>query len=465
MCSKKIKLEEIPQIISKEFKGAGEINCYAGSNAATPTAILEAITKGVEDKRRKLPFIRMIHLLTQGPLPYLKEGLQDRIRCYSVFSGKEVRQAINEGRAYYLPCTLVNLDSLISRGEKYQPDLAVIKVSKNPYTGEYSLGLSVEALHTAIDYAKVVVAELDHTMPFVYGSAIIDEDSIDYIIEEGIYPVYAFKAPDFNNLPPAERRIGELITEHFIVNGATLQVGIGAIPDAVVGVIKQSNLRNLGVQTELYGDGLMELQKAGIVNNRMKKVNKGYSTTSLIMGSRELYDYVHMRAGIQMRPCSFTNAAQTIRQNPPFISINTAMGSDLGSRVWADSINSKYHYSGNGGQTDFIRAVNNKNIGVAIIAFKSMTDKGISKIVTECPAGVNLTATAYDNLVIVTEYGIADLRGLSISGKALALAAVAHPEARDILYRYIQANPTLTKPRVSSRCPDGVILYKGDIKL
>jgi 4-hydroxybutyrate CoA-transferase len=218
------------------------------------------------------------------------------------------------------------------------PDVAIFKVRPHAVTGEYSLGLSVEALHTAIDHAKCVIAELDHSMPFTQGQSIVDASSLDYLVEEDVKPVYECAAPDFDRMPAAERRIGELIATHFIRDGVTLQVGIGQIPDAVIGTIKEAEFRDLGIQTELYGDGLMMLQKQGIVTNRKKKQHMGYSTTSLIMGSKALYEFVHLRAGIQMRPCAVTNAAEVIRKNSPFISINTAMGVDLFGNVWADFV-------------------------------------------------------------------------------------------------------------------------------
>ena len=457
-----IKPEEIPEILAQKFSAEKAITCYIGSNAATPTASILALVGAIKSRRPRLPFMKMVHLLLQGPVPYVEPGLQDRVMAYSIFSSGQVRQAANEGRAYYLPCTLAHLDALIGKGEKYEPDAVIMKVSQNPHTGEFSLGLSVEALHTAIECAKVVIAELDPSMPFTQGQSIVAAQSINYLIRDGVKPVYEFPAPDFENLPDRERRIGELITEYFIRDGITLQVGIGKIPDAVIGVIKGSGCKNLGVQTELYGDGLMLLQQTGIITNRQKKINPGYSTTSLIMGSRALYDYVHMRNGVQMRPSAYTNASETIRKNSPFISVNTAFGIDLFGNVWADFIDPRRYYSGVGGQPDFIRAVNHRNYGTAIIAIKSTTDKGRSKIVKRHPPGVSLTASAYDGIVVATEYGLADLRGLSTGNKAVAIAGIAHPDYRDKLLRYIVDNPFFTKPFDFSlnTPPYGVAMYR-----
>jgi len=462
-----ITADQIAEVIAAGFKSRDEITCYVGSNAATPTACLEALTASIRSGRPKLPFIRMVHLLLQGPVPYVAEGLQDRVMTYSIFSGGDVRRAANEGRAYYLPCTLANLDSLIGKGRRYEPDVVIMKVRRNEYTGEYSLGLSVEALHTAIDHAKVVIAELDESMPFTQGQSVVDAQSIDLLITDNVKPVYHFEAPNFANLAPAEKRIGELITGHFIEDGITLQVGIGKIPDAVVGTIKDAGFKDLGVQTELYGDGLMLLEKEGIVTNRKKKANMGYTTTSLIMGSRDLYQFVHMRTGVQMRPSAYTNSAETVRKNSPFISVNTAIGVDLLGNVWADFIDPRRYYSGVGGQPDFIRALNDRGFGTPIIAMRSLTNKGESKITKMHPPGISLTASAYDGVVIVTEYGVADLRELTSGEKAMAIASIVHPEFRDEYLRHVYEDPLFTKPIgfYLDKTPRGVRFYDGKIGL
>jgi acyl-CoA hydrolase len=462
-----ITLDEIPEVIAREFRKRDAITVYVGSNAATPTAALEALTAALKAGSPKLPHLRMVHLLLQGPVPYVEAGLQDRVLTYSIFSGGEVRKAANEGRAFYLPCTLANLDSLIGKGRPYTPDLAIFKVRSHDVTGEFSLGLSVEVLHTAIDHATCVIAELDPSMPFTQGQSMVDASSLDYLVEDHVKPVYDFPAPDFEHLPAAERRIGELIATHFIRDGATLQVGIGQIPDAVIGSIREGEFRDLGIQTELYGDGLMLLQQQGIVTNRRKRQHMGYSTTSLVMGSRALYDFVHQRAGVQMRPCTVTNSAEVIRKNSPFISINTAMGVDFFGNVWADYVDVRHYYSGVGGQPDFVRALNDPAYGVPIITMQSVTHKGDSKIARLHPPGVNLTASGYDGVVIVNEYGIADLRGLTVGEKAMAVASIAHPRFRDEYLKSIYDDPLFTKPIGSclAKTPRGVTPYRGPIAL
>ncbi len=462
-----IKLNDIPDVIAREFRDRDAITVYVGSNAATPTASLEALTAALKIGYPKLPYLRMVHLLLQGPVPYVEAGFQDRIMAYSIFSTSEVRKAANEGRAYYLPCTLANLDSLIGRDRPFMPDVAIFKVRSHDLTGELSLGLSVEAIHTAIDHATCVIAELDPSMPFTQGQSIVDASSIDYLIQDDIKPVYAFPAPDFDHLPSAERRIGELIATHYIRDGVTIQAGIGQIPDAVIGSIKEAGFRNLGIQTELYGDGLMMLQQQGIVTNRRKRQHMGYSTTSLVMGSQALYDFVHQRAGIQMRPCAVTNSADVIRKNSPFISINTAMGVDLFGNVWADFVDIRHYYSGVGGQPDFVRALNDPAYGVPVITMKSITNKGDSKIAPVHPPGVSLTASSYDGVVVVTEYGIADLRGLTIGEKALAVASIAHPRFREGFLKSVYEDSLFTKIPGGrpGKTPRGVIMYTGSLGL
>jgi 4-hydroxybutyrate CoA-transferase len=462
-----IKRGDIAEVIAREFPARDMVTVYVGSNAATPTASLDAITAALKAGWPKLPYLRMVHLLLQGPVSYVEKGLQDRIMAFSIFSAGDVRKAANEGRAFYLPCTLANLDSLIGKDRPFMPDVAIFKVRPHDETGEYSLGLSVEAIHTAIDHAKCVIGELDHGMPFTQGQSIVDGSSLDYLIEDEVLPVYDVPAPDFDRLPPAERRIGELIATHFIRDGVTLQVGIGQIPDAVIGTIKDADFQDLGIQTELYGDGLMMLQQQGIVTNRKKKQHMGYSTTSLIMGSKALYAFVHLRASIQMRPCAVTNAAEVIHKNSPFVSINTAMGVDLFGNVWADFVDARHYYSGVGGQPDFVRALNDPAYGVPIITMKSVTHKGESKIARVHPPGVSLTASSYDGVVLVTEYGIADLRGLTAGEKALAVASITHPRFRDEYLQSIHDDPMFTKPiRCPSRkLPRGVTPYQGSIRI
>jgi acyl-CoA hydrolase len=398
---------------------------------------------------------------------FVAEGFQDKIMAYSIFSSEGVRDAANEGRAFYLPVTLANIHTMIEKGRAFKPDITLFKIRRNALTDEISMGLSVEALHTAIEAADLVIAEEDPTMPFTHGQSLIDAQTIDHIIVDDVKGCYDLSSPDYEQLSARDKRIGELIARHFIRDGVTLQVGIGKIPDAVVSVLKEATFRDLGVQTELYGDGLMQLQQLGIVTNRKKKVNKGYSTTSLILGSKELYEYAHLRSSLQMRPCAFTNGAEAIRANAPFISINTAMGVDLYGNVWADFIDARRYYSGVGGQPDFIRALNSPDFGVPIITIRSVTAKGESKIIPHHPAGVSLTASSYDPIVVVTEYGIADLRELTVGEKAIALAHIAHPDVRDKYLQKIHDDPYFTKPHDYSvyKMPDGVIEYKGDIKL
>jgi acyl-CoA hydrolase len=410
----------------------------------------------------------MVHILLQGPVPYVREGLQDRVLTYSVFSAGDVRQAANEGRAYYLPCTIANLESLIGKTRGYEPEVVIVKVRRFEPTGEFSLGLTVEALHAAIDHADLVIAELDDSMPFTQGQSVVDPHHIDYlVVDDGVKPVYDFPRPDFDNIPAKKKRIGEMIAEQFVGDGSTLQVGIGKITDAVVGMVKEAGYRDLGIHTELYSDGLMELQKLGIITNRRKKTNSGYSVTSLIMGSRELYDFVHMRAGVQMRPSTYTNSAEVIQRNSPFVSINSAMGVDLFGNVWADFVDIHRYYSGVGGQPDFVRALNDPAYGTAIIAVESTTSRGESKIVKAHPAGVSLTASSYDGVVVVTEYGFADLRGLTAGEKAVAIASIAHPDFRDHHLRDVYEDPLFTKPRGFSldKTPRGVRLYDGPTPL
>ncbi|MBI4837110.1 MAG: hypothetical protein HY813_01735 [Candidatus Portnoybacteria bacterium] len=469
--SKIIRLNEIGPVIAEKFKDKKYITCYVASNAVTPTASLRAITDYIKTGAQ-MPFMRMVSLLLLGEVPYVEPGLQDKIMAYSIFSGPTMRKAVNEGRAYYLPCTLANLESMIGKDRPFRPDIVIAKVTKDPRSGTYNLGPSLEAMYTAIDNAQLVIAELDDTMPFVNGGD-LDKSSIDYlIVDNGVEGLHSY-ITGFEDLPlrakQGIRRAGELIVRHFIRDGVTLQIGIGEITDAIASLIKDARPKDLGCQTELYGDGLMSLQKAGIITNRHKKMNAWRSTTSLLMGSSELYEFAHMRPGLELRPCTYTNAAHIIRANGnekfPFISINTAVSVDLGGNVWADYIDATRYYSGVGGQPDFVRALNDLQYGVAIIVMLSTTTSGITKIVKAHPAGVTLTACSYDNIVVVTEHGIADLRGLGVGCKARALAHVADESVRDNLLRYIDENKRLFIAPRHSRKLSGFIPYDGPMPL
>ncbi len=465
-----IRLNEIGPVIAERFKNKKYITCYVASNAVTPTASLGAITNCIK-AGAKLPFMRMVSLLLLGDVPYVEPGLQDKIMAYSIFSGPTMRKAVNEGRAYYLPCTLGNMENLIGRGCGFQPDVVITRVTKDPRSGIYNLGPSLEAMYGAIKNAQLVVAELDDTMPFVLGGN-LSASSIDFLIaDENIGELHSYKT-GLDDLSPRARqgirRAGELIVKHFIRDGVTLQIGIGEITDAITALIREANPKDLGCQTELYGDGLMSLQKAGIITNRHKKIDQWCSTTSLIMGSNELYDFSHNRHGLELRPCTYTNSMKNIQANGsekfPFVSINTAVGVDLGGNVWADYIDPTRYYGGVGGQPDFVRALNDPRRGVAIIVMLSTTTSGISKIVRVNP-GVTLTAASYDNIVVVTEHGIADLRGLGAGCKARALAHIADESIRDDLLRYIDENKRLFIAPRQSRKLSGFIPYDGSTTL
>ena len=466
-----IRLNEIGSVIAEKFKGKKYITCYVASNAVTPTASLIALTNYIKTGAQ-LPFMRMVSLLLLGEVPYVEASLQDKIMAYSIFSGAAMRKAVNEGHAYYLPCTLANLESMIGKDRPFQPDVVITRVTKDPRSGIYNLGPSLEAMYTAIDNAQLVIAEMDDGMPFVLGGN-LDKSSIDYlIVDDGIRGIHPY-VTGLEDLPRRARqgirRAGELIVKHFIRDGVTLQIGIGEITDAIASLIKDARPRDLGCQTELYGDGLMSLQKEGIITNRHKEMNRWYSTTSLLLGSNVLYEFANMRPDLQLRPCTYTNAAHIIRANGserfPFISINTAVGVDLGGNVWADYIDQMRYYGGVGGQPDFVRALNDPRYGVAIIVMLSTTTSGITKIVKAHPAGVTLTACSFDNIAVVTEHGVADLRGLGAGCKARALAHIADESVRDDLLRYIDEKKQLFIAPRHSRKLNGFIPYDGSTRL
>ena len=463
-----IKLEDVAEVISREFRHKETITCYLGSNAATPTACLDFLTAAIKAGEPKLPFIRMVHLLLQGPVPYVEKGLQDRILAYSIFSTGDVRKAANEGLAYYLPCTLANIDSLIAKGRDSNPISPSSRSgrTRSPASTVWACRSRPSTRRSTTPSASSESWTSACLSPRARASS-TPSPSISSSTTTGSSPSTIFP-PRISTISRLRKGGSASSSPSTLLSTARpCKSASAGSPTPSSASSRGGTSPDLGIQTELYGDGLMTLQKAGIVTNRKKKQHTGYSTTALIMGSKELYEYVHMRAGIQMRPCAVTNSEEVIRKNSPFIAINTAMGVDLLGNVWADFVDARRYYSGVGGQPDFVRALNDPAYGVPIITMKSITEKGESKIAMVHPPGVSLTASSYDGVVIVTEYGIADLRALTAGEKALAISSIAHPRFRDQYLKAIYDDPLFTKSTamVSGKTHRGVTMYQGEVKL
>lgn len=434
---------------------------YVHSNGANPSILLEALAARADE----LSDVEVIHLLTLGPAPHLAPGLEKSFVHRAYFIGPNAREAVNSGRAFYCPTHLSKYGQELVRR---RPNVALLSLSP-PKKRAYSVGVSVEAAPEAIaavrEVGGLVIAQVNERMPHVHGRTFVHESLVDYIVECDD-PI-----PEVERQPPNDRQrtIGRLIAEHLIVDGSTLQIGIGSVPDAAVAAAVELGRKDLGVHTELYTDSLMEATLAGAITHRRKGINPGYAVSSLFMGSAALYEWINDNPEVQGRPSHYTNDPRKICQNPDVVAINGAIGVDLNGSVYADSLSARRIYSGYGGQCDFIRGASfpgpDGRPGKGVIALESCYEKAgelRSKIVGLHPAGMNITVNAADSAYIVTEYGIVNLAGLGLGERIRALAAIAHPKFRDDLLREAENIGGVTQwisPRARQRgLPDGVIV-------
>lgn len=434
---------------------------WVHSNANNPAALLRALTRRADE----VEGVEMIHLLTLGEAPHLARGLERSFVHRAFFMGANAREAVNGGRGFYHPCHLSRYGEMVT---ERQPRVALLHLAP-ARRGCYSLGTAVEAAPEAIQAVRraggLVIAQVNPRMPFTHGSAFVREDEVDYLVEvdEALPEV---PAPEWN---PAQRGIGELIAKHLIEDGSTLQVGIGAVPEAAVAMAMELGRRDLGVHTELYTEALMRAQIAGTINNRRKAINRDYSVAGLFLGTRELYAYIDDNPAVQGWPNAYTNDPRNISANPDVVAINGAIGVDLNGSVFADSLSAHRIYSGYGGQCDFMRgaafAGPTGRPGKGIIALESTYEKAgelHSKIVCVHPAGMNITVNAADPAYVVTEYGIVRLTGLALGERMPALCAIAHPAFREQLRAEALEEGGICRyvsPRARQRgLPDGVVL-------
>ncbi len=393
---------------------------YIHSVAAAPQHLIEALVA----RAPELHDVEIVHLHTEGKAPYVEAPFRDSFRLHSLFVGGNVRSATQEGFADYIPIFLSEVPALFRR-KRLPLDVALVQVSPPDKHGYVSLGPSVEATKAAIESAKVVIAQVNPQMPFAYGDGLLPLESFDYLVE------YDAPLPETPVKPLSEvaKRIGNHIAG-LVEDGATLQMGIGAIPNAVLAAL--TNHKGLGVHTEMFSDGLIPLIEQGVVTNEHKHVMPGRTVSAFVLGSRRVYDFVDQNPGVQLMDVAFTNDVSVIRKNPKVTAINCAIEVDLTGQVCADSIGMK-HYSGVGGQIDFMRGASYSEGGKPIIALPSVTSRGESKINPFLRPGAGVVSTRANVHYIVTEWGIADLYGKSMKQRAKALIEIAHPDFRDKL--------------------------------
>jgi 4-hydroxybutyrate CoA-transferase len=390
--------------------------------AATPTPLLEALAG-----RRDLEDVRMYHLHVDGPAPWTAPECRGCFRSVSFFNGPAMREPVADGRADFVPIFLSDVPGLFA-SRRVALDVAIVQLSPPDRHGYCSLGTSVDAARAAIDSARFVIAEINEQMPRTHGNTAVPLDRIDALIHTN--------RELYEHHPGAESpeiaRIGELVAE-LVEDHATLQMGIGAIPNAVLA--RLGNRHDLGVHTEMFSDRLVDLMEGGVITNRFKHVHRGRTVTSFVMGTRRLFDFVDDNPLVEFHGCDRTNDTAIIAANPRVTAINSAIEVDLSGQVCADSIGHRI-YSGIGGQMDFIRGAARSRGGKPVIALPSTAKGGtVSRIVHTLSPGAGVVTTRGHVHWIVTEHGAVNVHGLSLRERSEALISIAHPDFRAELSR------------------------------
>jgi 4-hydroxybutyrate CoA-transferase len=394
---------------------------YVQCAAAAPSVLLDALVA----RAAELTDVGMIHLHTEGPGPHLAPEMAPHFRHRALFVGPNARLAVTEGRADYVPVFLSDVPRLFDRGA-LPLDAVLVNATPPDAHGFCSLGVSVEAMHAAVRAARTVIVQLNRAMPRTLGESFIHVDEIDLAVEVDVPPYEHVSGP----IGDIERRIGEYVAA-LIPNGATLQLGIGAIPVATA--LALQGHRDLGIHTEMFTDAVVDLVEAGVVTGARKERNRGKIVTAFLMGTRRLYDFVDDNPMVEMRSVDFTNDTHVIRSFSTMTAINSAIEIDLTGQVVADSIGSRI-YSGVGGQMDFVRGAALAPEGRAIIALPSTAAGGtVSRIATSLASGAGVVTTRAHVRTVVTEWGVAELFGRSLRERAAALIGIAHPDHRDRL--------------------------------
>jgi acyl-CoA hydrolase len=381
-------------------------------------------------KRRDISGVTLYHLHTQGTASFFDPACAEHIRSCSLFTGAPARQAVREGRADFMPIFLSDIPSLFTSG-RIRLDAAILQLSPADHHGLHTLGTSCDAARAAADTAPLLIAEVNAQLPATCGHTAVEARAVDAWIETD-RPLPS--APP-STIGPVEASIGALIAD-LVDDGATLQMGIGAIPDAALA--RLGNKHDLGVHTEMFSDGLIPLLESGVVTDRHKLVHPGRTVTSFATGSRRLYDFVHRNARVEFHPCDRTNDTALIRKNPKVTAINSALEVDITGQVCADSIGHNI-YSGIGGQMDFVRGSALSKGGKPIIALPSTAAGGsVSRICAALKPGAGVVTTRGHVHWVVTEYGAVNLFGLTLRQRGDAMISIAHPDFRGELARHLR---------------------------
>lgn len=398
-----------------------------GHAAAEPTVVVDAMVENYEQYEN----VEVVHMVAMGSCGYCRPEMKGHLRHNALFVGGGTREAVNDGRADFSPTFFYEVPKLFKNN--LPVDVALIQVSSPDEHGYCSFGLSCDFTKPAADCAKLVIAQVNDQMPRTFGDNFIHVSRMDYIVEAS-KPLLELPLPKIGDV---EKAIGENCAK-LIEDGSTLQLGIGAIPDAVLLSLKDK--KDLGIHSEMFSDGVVDLYNLGVINNSKKSTHKGKMVVTFLMGSKKLYDFVNDNPAVEMYPVDYVNNPTVVMKNSNMVSINSCLQVDLMGQVCAECIGLK-QFSGVGGQVDYVRGVSmaEDGKGKAIIAMPSTASKGkLSRIVPFLDHGSAVTTSRNDVHYIVTEYGIADLKGKSLKQRAASLISIAHPDFRDELAKEYQ---------------------------
>ncbi len=397
--------------------GSGQ-RVYIHEAAMAPIELLEALAR----RGPELRDVETVSMHTEGPAPHVDPSLVGHIRHNALFIGSNVREAVNEGRADYTPVFLSEIAGLMERGP-LRPDVALIQVSPPDAHGFCRLGASIAVARSAVDVAPTIIALVNPQTPVTLGNSAVHISRFAAVVEtDRPLPVH-----EQARIGPVERAIGEQLSE-LIPDRSTLQMGIGAIPDATLACLTERE--DLGIHTEMFSDGLVDLAEAGVITNRYKPTWRDRVVTSFAIGSQKVFEFIDRNPFIEFHPTNIVNDTREIRKIDGMVAINSAIEIDLTGQIVADSIGKRF-YSGIGGQIDFIRGARLARNGKAIIALPSTAKQGsVSRIVPEIAHGAGVVTTRGHVQYVATEHGVVNLDGRSIRQRAELLISIAHPDHR-----------------------------------
>lgn len=386
----------------------------------------QSLVKAMVGRADELSNVRIYQMHTEGDASYCEEKYADTFHVQALFMGSNVRQAVHEGRADFIPSFFSEVPLMFRKGV-LPIDVALIQVSAPDKHGFCSLGISVDTTKAAVECASVVIAQINRRMPRTHGDGLLHIDSFDAYIEEDT------ELPEMHPRNPseAEAKIGKHISA-IVEDRATIQTGIGAIPDAVLANL--NGHKDLGVHTEMFSDGILPLVESGVITNKYKHSHPNTMVTGFLLGTRKLYDFADDNPMVRMLDIQYVNDTAVIRKQHKMTSINSAIEIDLTGQVCADSIGSRM-YSGVGGQMDFIRGASLCEGGKPIIALTSTTKRNESKITPFLKQGAGVVTTRAHVHYVATEFGLVDLYGKNLRERAKALISIAHPEHQEELER------------------------------